>query len=94
MEMNAKKNTLGDEDIAFVDFLFLMELLDSKQDERKKWPKLLDTPERLPIVLDNKEMQSILSVPDTATILGRRPRHSHFNLLCRVACKQGMLAYN
>lgn len=59
---------------AFIDFLVLMELLDSKLDEREKWPKLLDTPERLPVVLDNKEMQDILSQPDTATILGRRDR--------------------
>ena len=36
--------------------------------------KLLDTPERLPVVLDNKEMQDILSQPDTTTILGRRDR--------------------
>lgn len=59
---------------AFIDFLVLMELLDSKLDEREKWPKLLDTPERLPVVLDNKEMQDILSQPDTTTILGRRDR--------------------
>lgn len=59
---------------AFIDFLILMELLDSKQDEREKWPKLLDTPERLPVVLDNKEMQDILSQPNTTTILGRRDR--------------------
>lgn len=39
---------------AFIDFLILMELLDPKQDEREKWPKLLDTPEHLPVVLDNK----------------------------------------
>lgn len=59
---------------AFIDFLILMELLDSKQDERKKWPKLLDTPKRLPTVLDNQEMQDILTQPDTTTILGRRDR--------------------
>lgn len=59
---------------AFIDFLILMELLDSKQDEREKWPKLLDTPERLPVVLDNKEMQDILTQPDTTTVLGRRDR--------------------
>ena len=59
---------------AFTDFLILMELLDSKQDERKKWPKLLDTPKRLPTVLDNQEMQDILTQPDTTTILGRRDR--------------------
>jgi integrase/recombinase XerD len=59
---------------AFIDFLILMELLDSKQDQRKKWPKLLDTPKRLPDVLENKEMQDILSQPDTTTILGRRDR--------------------
>lgn len=59
---------------AFIDFLILMELLDSKQDQRKKWPKLLDTPKRLPEVLENKEMQDILSQPDTTTILGRRDR--------------------
>jgi integrase/recombinase XerD len=52
---------------AFIDFLILMELLDSKQDQRKKWPKLLDTPKRLPDVLENKEMQDILSQPDTMT---------------------------
>jgi integrase/recombinase XerD len=59
---------------AFIDFLILMESLDSKQDEREKWPKLLDTPERLPVVLDNKEMQNILATPDTTSILGRRDR--------------------
>lgn len=59
---------------AFTDFLILMELLDSKQDERKKWPKLLDTPKRLPTVLDNQEMQDILTQPDTTTILGCRDR--------------------
>jgi integrase/recombinase XerD len=59
---------------AFTDFLILMELLDPKHDERKKWPKLLDIPERLPVVLENKEMQDILTQPDTATILGRRDR--------------------
>ncbi|MDP4128387.1 MAG: tyrosine-type recombinase/integrase [Bacillota bacterium] len=59
---------------AYIDFLILMELFDSKQDERQKWPKLLDTPKRLPIVLDNKEMQDILTQPDTSTILGRRDR--------------------
>lgn len=59
---------------AYIDFLILMELLDSKQDQREKWPKLLDTPERLPVVLENKEMQDILSQPDTTTILGRRDR--------------------
>lgn len=59
---------------AFIDFLILMELFDSKQDERKKWPKLLDTPKRLPIVLNNPEMQDLLTQPDTSTILGRRDR--------------------
>lgn len=59
---------------AFTDFLILMELLDSKQDERKKWPKLLDIPERLPVVLENKEMQDILTQPDMTTVLGRRDR--------------------
>ena len=59
---------------AFTDFLILMELLDSKQDERQKWPKLLDTPKRLPIVLDKQEMQDILTQPDTSTILGHRDR--------------------
>lgn len=59
---------------AFIDFLILMELFDSKLDERKKWPKLLDTPKRLPIVLSNQEMQDILTQPDTSTILGRRDR--------------------
>lgn len=59
---------------AFIDFLILMELFDSKLDERKKWPKLLDTPKRLPIVLNNQEMQDILIQPDTSTILGRRDR--------------------
>lgn len=59
---------------AFIDFLVLMELLDSKLDEREKWPKLLDTPERLPVVIDNNEMQAILSQLDTSTILGRRDR--------------------
>lgn len=59
---------------AFTDFLILMELLDSKQDERKKWPKLLDIPERLPVVLENKEMQDILTQPDITTVLGRRDR--------------------
>ena len=59
---------------AFIDFLIMMELFDSKQDQRKKWPKLLDTLKRLPIVLDNQEMQDILTQPDTSTILGRRDR--------------------
>lgn len=59
---------------AFTDFLILMELLDSKQDERKKWPKLLDIPERLPVILENKEMQDILTQPDMTTVLGRRDR--------------------
>ncbi|TGE34750.1 hypothetical protein E4K67_29085 [Desulfosporosinus fructosivorans] len=59
---------------AFIDFLILMELFDSKQDERKKWPKLLDTPKRLPTVLNNPEMQDLLTQPDTSTILGRRDR--------------------
>lgn len=59
---------------AFIDFLILMEMLDSKQDEREKWPKLLDIPERLPVVLENKEMQDILSQPDMTTVLGRRDR--------------------
>jgi site-specific recombinase XerD len=59
---------------AFTDFLILMELLDPKQDERKKWPKLLDIPERLPVVLENKEMQDILTQPDITTVLGRRDR--------------------
>ena len=36
---------------AYIDFLILMEILESKQDQRKKWPKLLDTPKRLPEVL-------------------------------------------
>lgn len=57
---------------AYIDFLILMEILDSKQDERKKWPKLLDTPKHLPVVLETKEMKDILSQPDTTTILGRR----------------------
>jgi len=57
---------------AFIDFLILMELLDFQLDERKKWPKLLDIPERLPIVLTFDEMQALLSQPDTSTILGRR----------------------
>jgi integrase/recombinase XerD len=57
---------------AFIDFLIIMEILDAKQDERKKWPKLLDTPQRLPVVLDTKEIELILSQPDTSTILGRR----------------------
>ena len=56
---------------AYIDFLILMEILDSKQDEREKWPKLLDTPKRLPVVLETKEMQDILSQPDTTTTLGR-----------------------
>lgn len=59
---------------SYIDFLILMELFDSKQDERQKWPKLLDTPKRLPIVLDNQEMQNILIQPDTSTILSRRDR--------------------
>ena len=59
---------------AFIDFLILMELFDSKQDERQKWPKLLDTPKRLPIVLNNPEMQDLLTQLDTSTILGRRDR--------------------
>lgn len=57
---------------AFIDFLILMEILDSKQDEREKWPKLLDTPKHLPVVLETNEMQDILSQPDTTTTLGRR----------------------
>jgi site-specific recombinase XerD len=57
---------------AYIDFLILMEILDSKQDEREKWPKLLDTPKHLPVVLETKEMQDILSQPDTTTTLGRR----------------------
>ncbi|MBO1510505.1 site-specific tyrosine recombinase/integron integrase [Metabacillus bambusae] len=59
---------------AYIDFLILMEILDSKQDEREKWPKLLDTPKHLPVVLETKEMQDILSQPDTTTTLGRRDR--------------------
>lgn len=59
---------------AFIDFLLLMEMLDPKQDQREKWPKLLDIPERLPVVLDNKEMQDMLIQPNTTTILGRRDR--------------------
>ncbi|WCK52939.1 tyrosine-type recombinase/integrase [Aneurinibacillus sp. Ricciae_BoGa-3] len=59
---------------AFIDYLILMEIITPKQDERKKWPKLLDTPERLPVVLENKEIQQILTQPDTTTILGRRDR--------------------
>ena len=57
---------------AYIDFLILMEILDSKQDEREKWPKLLDIPKHLPVVLETKEMQDILSQPDTTTTLGRR----------------------
>lgn len=57
---------------AYIDFLILMEILDSKQDEREKWPKLLDTPKHLPVVLETNEMQDILSQPDTTTTLGRR----------------------
>src|SRR4051794_29344722 len=57
---------------AYIDFLILMEILDSKQDEREKWPKLLDTPKRLPVVLETKEMQDILSQPDITTTLGLR----------------------
>ena len=57
---------------AYIDFLIIMEILDPQLDERKKWPKLLDIPARLPVVLDTKEMQTILSQPDTSTILGRR----------------------
>jgi integrase/recombinase XerD len=57
---------------AFIDFLILMELLGAKQDQRKKWPKLLDTPKRLPVILENKEIQDLLSQPDTTTVLGRR----------------------
>ena len=57
---------------AYIDFLILMEILNSKQDEREKWPKLLDTPKHLPVVLETNEMQDILSQPDTTTTLGRR----------------------
>jgi site-specific recombinase XerD len=57
---------------AYIDFLILMEILDSKQDEREKWPKILDTPKHLPVVLETNEMQDILSQPDTTTTLGRR----------------------
>ena len=57
---------------AYIDFLILMEILESKQDEREKWPKLLDTPKRLPVVLETKEMQDILSQPDITTTLGLR----------------------
>jgi site-specific recombinase XerD len=57
---------------AYIDFLILMEILESKQDEREKWPKLLDTPKRLPMVLETKEMQDILSQPEITTILGLR----------------------
>lgn len=57
---------------AYIDFLILTEILDSKQDEREKWPKLLDTPKHLPVVLETNEMQDILSQPDTTTTLGRR----------------------
>lgn len=59
---------------AYVDFLILMEMLDPKQDERKKWPTLLDIPKRLPVVLESKEMQDLLTQPDTTTVLGRRDR--------------------
>ena len=57
---------------AYIDFLILMEILDSKQDEREKSPNLFDTPKRLPVVLETKEMQDILSQPDITTTLGLR----------------------
>ncbi|MCL5046374.1 MAG: tyrosine-type recombinase/integrase [Actinobacteria bacterium] len=59
---------------AFIDYLILMELLDPKLDGRSRWPKLLDMPERLPVVLDEQEIKQILAQPDPDTVLGRRDR--------------------
>lgn len=59
---------------SLIDYLLVMDLFDPKQDERKKWPKLADTPQKLPKVLEKKEFQAILAMPDTTTTLGRRDR--------------------